>query len=71
MTRRRKATTAPHFSPGRAPHKAAGLLATSSGAAHAVGHQRDPTHCAHGYQHLPTVSQRPVMQQLHYRLGFR
>ena len=32
---------------------------------HALGHQRDPNHCEHGYQDLPTVSPRPVVQQLH------
>jgi hypothetical protein len=50
------------FSPKRAPHQAAGLLATSSDDAHALGHQRDPTHSEHGYQDLPTVSQNPVVQ---------
>ena len=43
MTRRRKATTAP-MSARRARLKAAGLLVTSSHAAHASGHQRDPNH---------------------------
>jgi hypothetical protein len=37
------------FSPERAPHKAAGLLATSSDDAHAPGHPQDPNHCERGY----------------------
>lgn len=53
------------FSPERGPHKPAGLLAASSDAAHAVGRQRDPHQCDHGYQDLPLVSQPPVVQPLH------
>ena len=59
------------FSPKRARHKAAGLLATSSDDAHAPGHHRDPNHCEDGYQELPTVSPRLVARQSQCRLGFR
>ena len=45
--------------------KPAGLLAASSDAAYAVGRQRDPHHCDHGYQDLPLVSSPPVVQPLH------
>src|ERR1700682_5147639 len=59
------------FSAERAPHKAAGLLATSSDDAHALGHLPEPNHCEEDYQDLPTVSPRPVVQRSQYRLGFR
>jgi hypothetical protein len=60
------------FSPERAAHKAAGLLVTSSKAAHALGHQRDPNQCEQGCQDLPTVRlQHSVVQRSQYRLGFR
>ncbi len=54
------------FQPGTGAAPGSRALATSSDAAHAVGHQRDPTHCEHGYQDLPTVSQRPVVQRSQY-----
>lgn len=44
--------------------------ATGSGSAHALGNQRDTNDCEDGYQELPSVSQRPVVQRSQERLGF-
>ena len=58
------------FSPKRPPHKAAGLLATSSDDAHAPGHQEDPNQCEDSYHDLPTVRPTPSRAAVAVPFGF-